>query len=906
MGFLLPLLAIVFGAASYVQSQKAIKKANALRDQIGQDDSLLINVQSNIAPIPVIYGTRRVGGTIVFLSTDGLEYESGGTTYYKTDYDYDTESYGETGYINPTNKYLYMALVLCEGEVNSITNIEIDEVPITDSIFSGKISYQTFTGSDSQAASTLLKTVNEQWTDNHKLSGVAYIALKFSHDPAVFSGIPKVTALVQGKKVYDPRTSTTGFSSNPALCIRDYLTNTRYGKGLSSSEIDDTLFGQAATDCEESVTEYTGGTTINLFECNTVIDTSISLFDNVKKMLSGCRGFLPFIQGQYGLIIDGSKSSSLTITEDEIIGGINIQSETSGTQYNQVTVRFANKELNYKMDTVTWPAAGSTEESTFLSADNNIVMNEEVEFETITSYYQARDLARVIVNRSRNGLRCSVRTTSEGLNVIPSDVVSVTHSTPGWSAKPFQVEEVVLNRDGSVTLQLLEYDSSIYTWDVDAAQDTYPDTNRANTYTVNPPTGLTVTESSSVNPDGSVNYKANVSWDDPADNAFLYITSWDVGYIRTSSPAETEYTTFTVTTPYVVAQNIAPATYTIRVRARNQAGAVSSYTSTSVVIDGKTDAPNVGTSLVATGGFQSIVLTWSLPADADVKYVDVYRNSTNNSGTATKIARVSGENFTDSGLADLTTFYYWIKTVDSSGNVSSFSTGANATTTAANITDPDHVFEFASDGVPIGSGFDATGYFLSTHNTACVSLFVEYDGTGKTPGDGLALAAVSNGGAAGVFVFDSAGSYGTSTSDSYLYACPNSTQIFSGGGDHAGTGSVETFRVETDGDALFAGDVTAYWSSDSRLKQNINPIKNSLQKVNQISGYTFEWNDKAKKTGHDVGVIAQEIEEILPEIVSRRDNGYLAVDYKRIIPLLIEAIKELDQKVEELKCQKSI
>ena len=97
------------------------------------------------------------------------------------------------------------------------------------------------------------------------------------------------------------------------------------------------------------------------------------------------------------------------------------------------------------------------------------------------------------------------------------------------------------------------------------------------------------------------------------------------------------------------------------------------------------------------------------------------------------------------------------------------------------------------------------------------------------------------------------------------------------------------------------GDITAFYSSDERLKDNITPIENPLAKVLSISGNTFDWNDKSSHTGKDIGVIAQEIEKVLPEIVTTRDNGFKAVQYEKITPLLIEAIKELSHKVDDLQ-----
>ena len=103
---------------------------------------------------------------------------------------------------------------------------------------------------------------------------------------------------------------------------------------------------------------------------------------------------------------------------------------------------------------------------------------------------------------------------------------------------------------------------------------------------------------------------------------------------------------------------------------------------------------------------------------------------------------------------------------------------------------------------------------------------------------------------------------------------------------------------------IFAGDdIAAFNTSDERLKDNITPIPNALSKVISISGNTFNWNEASDYEGKaDVGVIAQEIEKIdLPGIATTRDDGTKAVRYEKIIPLLIEAIKELKSEVDELK-----
>ena len=92
------------------------------------------------------------------------------------------------------------------------------------------------------------------------------------------------------------------------------------------------------------------------------------------------------------------------------------------------------------------------------------------------------------------------------------------------------------------------------------------------------------------------------------------------------------------------------------------------------------------------------------------------------------------------------------------------------------------------------------------------------------------------------------------------------------------------------------GNVTAY--SDRKLKANITKIENALDKICSIGGYTFDMLGTGQR---QTGVIAQELEKVLPEAVVKNDNGYLSVDYGRVVGLLIEGIKELKEEIQELK-----
>ena len=113
---------------------------------------------------------------------------------------------------------------------------------------------------------------------------------------------------------------------------------------------------------------------------------------------------------------------------------------------------------------------------------------------------------------------------------------------------------------------------------------------------------------------------------------------------------------------------------------------------------------------------------------------------------------------------------------------------------------------------------------------------------------------------------------------------------------------VVTGGVGVSGALNVGGDITAFSSSDVTLKENITPIQNAVDKVHSISGNTFRWNEKSVYNGEEgTGIIAQEIEALeLPGVTETRQDGTKAVRYDRLVPLLIEAIKELDGKIKSL------
>ena len=512
-----------FGANPLVSLGVSLFLAWALRPKVPEiedfgtnefDDferGILLNKQSNDANIPIIYGERLVGGTRVFMETSGTD-----------------------------NTYLYMAIVMSEGEINSIEEVRVDDKVVTfasslsdgtevevgsgDSNFfkdsESLIRIQPFFGTDNQSASSLLSTLSS-WGSNHRLRGICYLALRFKWNQDAFTGIPKVQAKIKGKKVVtlasDLSEQTASFSTNPAFCILDYLRNERYGKGIATSEIDLQSFFDASQVCITQVTPFSGASDINLFDTNTVLDTSQKIIDNVRELLKGCRGYLPYTGGKYKLIIETTGSASITLTEDDIIGGYNLSIPTKNERYNRVIVGFVNPDRNFQVDEVQFPPVDDSslpsadQHATMKTADGGFLLEGRFSFKTLTSPYQSEEMAEVILRRSREAITLGLNVSFDAYDLAIGDIVNITHSSLGFSAKAFRVMGLTFNEDFTIGLSLVEYQDSHYTFASKTQVSSTPSTNLPNPFTIQPPASVTLSDQLIEYNDGTVIVALDVS-----------------------------------------------------------------------------------------------------------------------------------------------------------------------------------------------------------------------------------------------------------------------------------------------------------------------------------------------------------------------------------------------------------
>ena len=564
---------------------------------------------SGVAGVPIVYGTRRLRGILVY-----------------------KELITQTENGEVSDEDFYVVFAISEGEIDGIDGVWVNGT------FTAGTSSITGTASGASGFSNTWKLnkgtsdsgddgfgFNYWWaitalswsTSHNKLKAIANVQWHFEVQTGSVGrniNMPRVAFKVRGVKVRN-NAGTVAFTSNPAWILRDYLTNTVYGVGLDDSVIDLASFNTAAGICDQT----NSGT--KRHECNLILDSTKPVISNVKLILKTCAGQLLWVSGKYKMQIDDTLAGSVALAFDStnMIGGLSIVGESKQDKTNQITSIFIDPDNDWKPDTVSWPDKikdASTYTQFLTTEDAGVELKHQIKLSGVTNYNQARFLTQQACLRSRNNLKVSFSATSEALNLIPSDVISVTHDTPGWTAKEFIVRSLTLNTNGTVKLACSEYQASTYTWNQKEAPAIVPDTNLPDPTSVTVPSSLAFTESvyESI-ASGGKKVRVTLSW---TDNTDYYNSGYDFQFKKSADSSWTDGGT-TVSTSGVL-NDFEKGTFDFRVRARNSVGSVSDWvTITSQVISGVIPIPPDVVNFDVNILNGSANLTWDLPNDADVQ-----------------------------------------------------------------------------------------------------------------------------------------------------------------------------------------------------------------------------------------------------------------------------------------------
>jgi hypothetical protein len=362
----------------------------------------------------IIYGKMRVGGARIFDGTTGGD-----------------------------NKFLHRVLGFAGHEIEAFDTIYInDEAATIDgsgnvtspSRYNGHINIYTHLGAADQQADSNLVSAVSGWTAEHRLRGIAYLYCKFGFDADVFpNGLPEITAVIKGKKVYDPRSSATAWSDNPALCVRDYILSSGYGLGEAAANIDDTSVTAAANICDQ--TNTTASTT--RYTTNGAFTTAIQPGEFLTNILTSMSGTLWYAQGKWRMTAGAFTASALSLDENDLRSGITVSTRHSRRDnFNEIKGTFKGDESNYQV--TDFPPVTN---SAFVTADNGQVTVADVELPFTDNSIEARRIARIMLESNRQQLTIRASFGMRALALQVGDTVAISNTRFGWSSKLFHIAE---------------------------------------------------------------------------------------------------------------------------------------------------------------------------------------------------------------------------------------------------------------------------------------------------------------------------------------------------------------------------------------------------------------------------------------------------------------------------------
>jgi hypothetical protein len=619
--------AAVSGGLALVSTLTAPRpKAPELRERT-------LTVRNAIAPRRLIYGRARVGGVVVFLDSTPSTNAVLGV---------------------PRNTFLTVVVALAGHKISQVEQVWLDDEPLTLDgngeataparyVRSGTrlVRVEELLGADDQVASQMLIDGSEgKWTANHRLRGIAALNVRLRWNADAFTnGVPNITAIVRGREVFDPRTSATAYSANPALCIRDYLLlpRERGGAGFAAADLDDASFIAAANICDEPVTLREGGTepryemhgTVELSDSNTPANT-------LPQMLSSCAGKLVWQGGKFRLIVGAWRAPVVEFGADDLAGPVQVATEVSRRdRFNAIRGTFINPADKWQPGE--FPAV---EAPTDRDGGERIARSVDLGF-TI-SPAMAQRLAKIELLRVRQPITVSATWKLTAIRAQVGDVVTLSLERFGWSAKAFEVMEwrFAVGLDGGIVIDmtLRETDASIYDWTTDEQSliDPAPGTSLPSPFLV-APVGLALSEARVISADNILTKL--VATLQPEADAFVdrYEVQWRAaGETTWRAMGEGAGGVFEASGVLI------GAVYEVRARAVNWAGSRSEWTQAAREILPRLTPPADVTGVVLGVSGDLAVLSWQPVADAELSHYAV-RYSPNPTATWGDMLDVTAE-----------------------------------------------------------------------------------------------------------------------------------------------------------------------------------------------------------------------------------------------------------------------
>ena len=562
-----------------------------------------VTIREPVVPRDLVYGRSRKGGVIVFLHSSGSDH-----------------------------KFLDLVIVLATHRVKSIGAIyfegemALNAAGVAQGRWAGKLVVEKTLGAANQTAFAGLKAaLPDKWTENHRLRGCAAIRLRLTYDQDAFpGGIPNITVDLEGKNdIWDPRTQTTGYSENPALCLADYMANPTWGIGARIGQpdgIDEISLVEAANICDETV-PLTGGGSELRYTCNGVITLSEVPKTIIEGMLSSFAGRCAFSGGSWRIHAGAWRAPDVALTSDHVReGGLTLATRvTMSSNFNGVRGQFVSPENDWQPDD--FPAYAS---DAYVAEDGGEQKWRDISLPFTISASMAQRLAKIELERARRQMTVRLSGKLSAWAATVGDVVTLSYARWGFAAKPFEVHGVSLDMtasgDGALLLPelvLRETSPLVYDWSASEEQiyAAAPRTALPNAYDIPAPGAPQVTEDLYVTRDGGgLKVLARITWE-AAPSGFVAAyqlqgklagaADW-IDYGRTDGES-------------LDIRDIAPGAWAFRVKAISVLGVSSPWQETAAEILGLTapPAPLENVTLQTAGGLA--ILKWTRSVDPDVR-----------------------------------------------------------------------------------------------------------------------------------------------------------------------------------------------------------------------------------------------------------------------------------------------
>jgi hypothetical protein len=599
--------------------------ADALTSNRGQN----ITTRQAASYRQIIYGVQRVGGVEVYRSTTGATHNQFNyVIVIATHKCHLIESLyldGRKVHFNPGSQYAYTVRdgIGFGGDADGNEYIGPNGAHYN---FGGKVYCEARYGEQLPGDIIGGLTANDPtWTSTSGgspyLGGCTYVYLKIVHDDALFQGEPEIRFTVHGKEVYDPRTSTTAFSTNMALLVNDVFTDTEFG--LGDPTVNQAQLIAAANVCDEQVPLAGGGYEAR-YSAHWHYDTSVGPGDAIATLMTAAEGRLSRIGGEWYIWPAYWQGPSASFGADHLVAPMkwsanrsyrelfnrvtgtytapNYPYNVAGNVYDrngwyQGTIQnnfpFAFQPTNYPQYAADVLHGYSADE--YLAQDGGVPLSKEISRPCVLSVSQAQRLAKIALRRNRRQGTGSFVMGLQAFQLQPLDTFLFSFAANGWEDKLLEVSSVNFQVETSGTgaprlyleVGVQETAASDLEWSPAEELTPYdvPSAPLQAPYTPAPPTNMQLTSSAAtalLQPDGTVIPRIKVTWDTPLDIRVKQI-QMQVQAVGATTWTDAGLVDVSLNIGYI-APIVSGTTYNVRIRSLRANGAASVW----VEIDGFT------------------------------------------------------------------------------------------------------------------------------------------------------------------------------------------------------------------------------------------------------------------------------------------------------------------------------